>query len=313
MVSIIVPVYNVEPYLNECLDSLLQQTYRDIEILLVDDGSTDRSGDICDEYAMRDARIVVTHQKNKGLSAARNTALDQARGKYIMFVDSDDYVMADYVSHMVSLMAQEKDADIAICRFYNCYEQKGGTYLQKPCISQPEKYVMSGMEILPRRFDAMKIYYVVPWNKIFRREIFAEIRFPEGQVCEDAWVSLDYYRISKKVVCTDEMLYCYRSRSDSITHKPSTKYVEGQLLWLEREIRYFAEAGQKENLVYPARLYISMRYKNRNLKGLENSKEREECWNTAIKALLADKDISVKDMLKYRLRNIVYRMRKRKS
>jgi glycosyltransferase involved in cell wall biosynthesis len=305
-VSVIVPVYNVEAFLPECLDSLLAQNYPNLELLVVDDGATDGSGAICDEYAARDGRITVIHQKNMGLSGARNTGLEQADGDYIMFVDSDDYVMPDYVGHMVAAIEQE-EADIVICRFYNCNEQEDGTYRPTPCVSEPQQYCLSGSEILPRRFDEMKMYYGVAWNKIFRREVLSHVRFPEGRTCEDVWASLDYYLRCNKVICLGEMLYCYRNRMGSISQSSSLAWVESQMEWLERELQYFYEQNQPENLVYPARHYIALFSRNRR-RGLRQGQEREKYWNMAIRAVLSNKELSSADKIKYRVRQLQHRI-----
>jgi len=123
LISVIIPVYNVEPYLKKCLDSVVTQTYKEIEIILVDDGSTDGSGPICDEYAAQDKRIRVIHKRNGGLSDARNVGLDRCSGRYVTFIDSDDYVASDYVERLYRILV-EYNADIAVCDYFEFYDEE---------------------------------------------------------------------------------------------------------------------------------------------------------------------------------------------
>lgn len=306
VVSIIVPVYNVAAYLRECLDSLINQTYQKLEIILVNDGSTDESGVICDEYAQRDSRIQVIHQENKGISAARNAGLKRMREEYLAFVDSDDYVAPDYISYFVSVMEQEKDADMVICRFYNYRQSEGDAYVPIPCVSQPEKRVMSGQEILPRRFGKMKVYYTLPSNKIYKRALFDGIFFPEGRTAEDVWISLDLFCRCEKVICTDKLLYYYRNRKGSISNDPSAKWILAQLDWLERELQFFLDSSNSENAVFPAREYVSMMYKNKRVLQKREKDDRQQYWEAAVKVLLSGRRLSFKDKMKYLFYKMTY-------
>lgn len=304
MVSMIVPVYNVQDYLVECLDSICKQDYEDIEILVVDDGSTDESGKICDLYAEKDVRVKVIHQENRGLSGARNVGLASASGKYVMFIDSDDYVAPNYVSYMVEIMESNNNADMGICCFYNTVKQRNGNYLPQLCISKPEQFIMSGQDIIPKRFGALKVYYVHVGNKIYRRELFDNLCFPEGRTCEDAWISLDLYSRCRKVLCVDKPLYFYRNRPDSISHSKSINWIQAQLDWLEREISYFTKSENPGDVIYPARSYISFIYKNRYNLPLKINKQCSYYWEVAIKSLLYDDRITIIDKAKYCYYNI---------
>ena len=306
MVSMIIPVYNVQQYLKECLDSVCGQDYKDIEIIMVDDGSTDESGKICDDYGQKDSRVRVIHQQNKGLSGARNTALEIVHGEFIMFVDSDDYVATNYVSHMVSLIEQDEDIDIGICRFYNAYEQGAEGISIKECVSKAEKSLLEGKDILPRRFGAHKVYYVLAWNKIYRKNMFSGLRFPEGHTCEDAWISLDLYRKCKKVSCTDEALYYYRIRSGSISNTSSAKWIMAQLEWLNREIAYFMESDSSEDGIYPAQAFVSLMFKNRKKLETKNDIECKQHWHYALNILLHSEKISKIDKMKYYIYRFLY-------
>ena len=213
MVSIVIPVYNVEEYLRECVDSVLNQTYSDIEVILVDDGSTDQSGNICDEYAEMDSRIKVIHKKNGGVSAARNTGIDKAVGEYLLFVDSDDAIHSELVEAYMSNLSDR----ISLCDF-DSDQEKWRQF-------QPEK---DGIQIEQvERSAFMKLFYMdymnVPFNKLFRADMIKEnnIRFPEGKsLGEDLIFNLDYIRAMKtEYQILHGPFYYYReNRSGSLSN-----------------------------------------------------------------------------------------------
>lgn len=208
-ISIIVPVYNVEKYLARCIDSLLSQTHTDFELLLVDDGSTDGSGAICDRYAYQDDRIRVVHKGNGGLSAARNSGIEIARGRYFGFVDSDDYVDADMYEHLYGMIEKE-GADLAVCGYYDCYCDL------PPRKNDPYYAVMGPQEALNLVFDG-KISGVSACNKLYRSEIFDDIRYPQGKTSEDAYVIVRILMKTRKVVVSSEQKYYYIHRRNSVT------------------------------------------------------------------------------------------------
>lgn len=212
VISIIVPVYKVEAYLKACVDSLLCQTFSDIEILLVDDGSPDHCGSICDEYAEKDARVRVIHQKNGGLSRARNAGIERAQGEYLCFVDSDDYVAPEYCESLYALL-RDNDCDLSVCGV--CRFEDGTT---------PSWDSEDGQSIRVDRVDFLRMQLEKKsefgvWNKLYRRELFSRIRFAEGRIHEDVIWSGDLARnLRGSVVCTSKALYYYRQRSGSIVH-----------------------------------------------------------------------------------------------
>ncbi len=227
-VSIIVPVYNVEEYLQPCIDSISGQTYPSFELLLVDDGSTDGSGAICDTVANNDSRIKVIHKPNGGLSDARNHGMQYARGKYITFIDSDDTVAKDFLSIMVT-KAEEQNADIVQCSF--ALQEKNlhtGTKSEFSC---------NGSDGL-RRFLIRDTVYVAACGKLYKRELFQDIEFPLGRINEDhCTVYKTVYR-ANKIICIDYALYWHRMRAGSIMHTPfSGKNLE--LITVADEIRLF--------------------------------------------------------------------------
>ena len=224
MISVIVPVYNVEPYLRKCLDSVINQTYKDMEILIVDDGSTDGSDDICDEYKT-DNRVKVFHTENRGLSCARNVGLDNAKGDWIGFVDSDDWIEPEMYELLIK-GAEETGADIVECGIF--MEFKART-IQYPAI-QDTVCETDAVEALIRR----KIRNQV-WNKIWKEECFADIRFPEGRNYED--ISTVYKIVQKaRVTGIKGEYYHWRQRASSISHRHDKKDLEDG--WIAYKKRY---------------------------------------------------------------------------
>lgn len=209
LASIIIPVYNVEPFLRKCLDSVINQTYENIEILIVDDGSTDHSGKICNDYSV-DSRVTVFHQVNGGLSAARNTALNHSNGEYLFFVDSDDFVSPTFVSDAVTVLEKE-DSDIVI---FN-YTEAGMTNEEKNVYSKIAN--LTAYEIKQKIISDDIGNYV--WNKAYRKFLFSKLRFPEGEWFEDLAVMDQLFMQAKKISMLNKSLYFYRIQNTSYLHK----------------------------------------------------------------------------------------------
>ena len=220
VVSIIVPVYNVKSYVGECVESLCRQTYTNLEILLVDDGSTDGSGEVCDEYAGRDERIRVIHQANRGLSGARNMGLDDARGEYIAFVDSDDLVSTNYVETLYELL-MKYEADIAACAYVKGTTEQLTDIREKVLsLDNVKEICMPSVKLLKQWHGKYKQQETVAWNKLYCREVWngrKKIRFPESRNHEDVLISHLVVQGAKTIVLTTEILYFYRIRKGSIT------------------------------------------------------------------------------------------------
>ena len=208
-ISIIVPVYNIASYVAKCIESLLGQTLSGIEIILVDDGSSDESGRICDKYRLRDPRILVIHKKNGGLSSARNAGIDAASGKYIGFVDGDDWVSVNMYQELYYLAESEK-AQIVSCKYREVYEEDAvGASGKKTFSTLSQKNAL-------KRFFLRQISESV-CDKLFLRTMFSDIRFPEGEINEDTCVVVKLLLQSRKVVFLERELYFYRKRTGSIT------------------------------------------------------------------------------------------------
>ena len=208
LISVIVPVYNVEPYIAECIESIQNQTYINLEIILVDDGSTDASGDICDQYAAYDERIVVIHQENGGLSAARNAGIVVAKGDYIAFIDSDDYIGQTMYEDLLHLL-KEHNLDIIGC---SVFRDKSGTIIESCNDGQLEIYEKDDALRL-----AMHDAFTSVWNKLYKKDVVKDIRFPVGRKFEDSATSYLYVANSNRVGHINRCYYYYRVNPNSIT------------------------------------------------------------------------------------------------
>lgn len=214
LVSVIIPVYKVEKYLKKCVDSVIGQTYQNLEIILVDDGSPDRCGEICDEYQRIDSRIRVIHKENGGLSDARNAGIDAAHGDYLMFVDSDDYIAAAMVEKLLTALETEQ-AGMSLCNFL--YVAEDGAPMEECNQGMPVKTeVLSGVEAIHRLSLERGECYTIACCKLYQAALFREIRFPRGKRNEDEFVSHILFHKCDRVACLGEALYYYVQRADSI-------------------------------------------------------------------------------------------------
>lgn len=222
LISIVVPIYNVKEYLDACIKSIINQTYKNIEIILVDDGSTDGCADLCDEYKKFDSRIRVIHKENGGLSDARNTGLEVANGVYIVFIDSDDYVNVNMVKELYDTIIKT-NSDISICKFkrvkseiIDIYENKENKSLE----------ILSGKKVIEEVYggNGEEISFVA-WNKMYKKDLFydKEIRYPKGRIYEDTFTTYKLLYYSKAIAIIDKYLYYYRVREGSIINTNITK------------------------------------------------------------------------------------------
>ena len=211
LISIIIPVYKVEKYLENCIESVLKQTYTNLQIILVDDGSPDNCGKICDEYAKKDPRIEVIHKVNGGLSDARNVGIAKAKGKYIGFVDSDDYIKEDMYEILINLI-KEYDADVSICNLYDVID--GKEYIKN---NENGIQEYSRLEILKEVLLDKNIQSYA-WNKLYKKELFDEIKYPIGKKYEDIGTTFYVFEKCNKIVVTSEPEYYYLKRSDSLVN-----------------------------------------------------------------------------------------------
>ena len=221
-ISLIIPVYNVSWYLRQCLDSVIGQTYNNLEIIIVDDGSTDDSGSICDDYAQVDNRILVFHTENHGLAAARNYGIDRATGEYLAFLDSDDWIDPGMFEKLVSY-TKEYDPDVLAFKY--AIEWKDHTEDIFLNLKDADKVaVYEGKEIVTDFILGERISNC-SWNKLYRRSIFSDVRFPDGEVYEDIGCLFRIMDKAQKLVCIPEYLCHYRKRRNSIGDVYSAKNI----------------------------------------------------------------------------------------
>ena len=211
LISVIVPVYNVEKYICRCLDSILNQTYSNLEIIIIDDGSTDHSGRICDAYAEKDNRVIVIHEHNRGVSGARNKGIDASSGEYLSFVDGDDFIDQDMLQTLFLAMQKDK-SDIACCNYLQVDEhgKPFGNYL-------PIKDGCVDCQDAINFFIMLGGYYVVLWNKLYKSSVFQSLRFPIGKRYEDLFVFPQIINQCKKISHIHKALYYWVRHSDSFT------------------------------------------------------------------------------------------------
>lgn len=289
LISVIVPVFNVEDYLVRCIDSILNQIYSNLEIILIDDGSPDKCGMICDYYAGRDGRITVIHSKNEGLSAARNKGIDISKGEYITFIDSDDYVSDGYILKMVQV-AEKFQCDVVQCGFVK------GESSVFPVISQSTKIEF---------FDNSSVFFnrklkVTAWAKLFRSEVLKPFRFPEGKINEDEFFTYKVVYFSKKVVIMDISLYYYFQSPSSIMRGKNKKirldfidaYQERLDLFLRNGEHDLVELTKKE-LAIRAMLYF-IKFKKMNS---ETRNKLMSTFYSNTKGIIYSDVISIKERL----------------
>lgn len=248
-ISVIVPVYNVESYVEACLRSILRQTFRDLEILVVDDGSTDSSGEICERLSREDERIHVFHQENGGLSAARNTGLQAASGEFVAPVDSDDLLSPAYMEKLLNACLQNHaQASVCDCRgFTEDREWEAAAGEQKDCREEKSVQTFSSAECLEHMYHPISSgMSFTAWGKLYQRSLFTEkkLEYPVGKIHEDQFVTYQLLDAAERIAYVPEELYWYRTRSGSIMHR---KFDRRRLDLMEAtrgQCLYFLEKGE---------------------------------------------------------------------
>ncbi len=263
LISVIIPVYNVDSYLDRCISSVVSQSYKKLEIILIDDGSSDLSGEICDKWALRDSRICVIHQKNSGAGAARNAGLDAACGDYIAFIDSDDYISHDMYEHLLEIIGE---ADIAEC-----------AYLKVECDNDNAAFAdghststLFTEEAMREHINNTRFCQVI-YNKLYRRETVGKIRFPVGMMIDDEFFTYRVLGEAEKLISSDKVCYAYRQQPDSVMHSmPIEKRVQAVAAKSER-LEYLKERFPSLVALGTVDLYFTCIYQGqlalRNLDG----------------------------------------------
>jgi len=278
LISIIIPIYKVEQYLRRCLDSIVNQTYANLDIILVDDGSPDNSPQICDDYAAKDNRVTVIHKKNGGLSDARNAGLDICKGKYISFVDSDDWIDANYVKTLFDLLT-ETNTDIAIGNFFKTDgSKKTPTFpIQHRTLKPTEAIICCTRGNTPA--------FAISCSKLYKKELFNNLRFPVGKYHEDEYTTYLLFYKSTSIAYTSQVLYYYYSRESSIM---TSQHPYDALEAFEQRYLFFKKKKEKEllpHLLPPlCWLYLYCSFLERN----NGSRQKEKEYHSKLQSNITD-------------------------
>lgn len=310
VLSIIVPIYKVEKYLNKCIESILNQTFNEYELILVNDGSPDLCLDICRKYEKSDSRVIVIDKENGGISSARNVGLDIAKGKYIGFVDSDDWVEKSMYETLISI-AEKYNADIVHCEYIEAMDESAKIVQEKKIIEK----CLEKDEALDNLYNELTVSSAIAWNKIYKKELFNGIRYPVGKIHEDEFITYKLIYKANKVVYTNEKLYYYRNTPNSITNSSFNLKRLDYYEALEERIRFFDKVNNKKMLGKTIIHYyfklIGSYYSN---KDANDKKKMEEIINEKLKSgykmLIHSKDIKLKNKLRgtfFRISPSIYR------
>lgn len=251
IVSVVVPVYNVEKYLSRCIDSIRAQTYENLDIILVDDGSSDASGSICDAAAKMDERITVLHKANGGLSDARNAGIDMAKGSYICFIDSDDVIAEYFVEDLLHLCVNE-NAQVAVGQYEMFHKE-----MQFHKIEAEQITLLSGTDAVRQLLESAYVTYVIACNKLYDIGLFKSIRYPKGLLHEDEATTYKLLYNANRVVETNNVVYGYYIRENSITTGTFSLKRLDYLMIAKERAEFFLAEGKSE--LYDKFLYIYMR------------------------------------------------------
>lgn len=238
LVSVIIPIYNVEKYLEQCIESILNQTYENLEVILIDDGSTDNSPAICDSYAERDERIIVIHQNNQGISSVRNRGIKESRGEYIFWIDSDDYISEITIEELWKNLI-ETNADMSICEYTQGSDREYRFEKEKQEYKQVWDY-KKGLELIYRS-NHFSFVMAASWAKLIKKSLYDGLMYPEGKIFEDIYMSHRLISHCRKIVYSNHVLYYYYQWPDSILGKKL--YIEklDYLGAFEERIHFFEE------------------------------------------------------------------------
>lgn len=301
LISVIVPIYNVEKYLNKCLNSIINQTYDNLDIILVDDGSTDTSGKIAEDFAKKDSRVNLIHQANGGLSNARNRGLTVARGEYITFIDSDDYVTHDYVQYLYDLIKNTGfSVKLSLCSLMNHYEL---TDKNISC-GNNEEVVLTGKKCI-EMMCYQKLVDTCAYAKLARRELYKKVQFPEGKLFEDIATTYKIFMQCDKVACGFNPKYYYNVRSNSIV---TSKFNFSKLELLDMTdqmandvLRVYPDLKKAvlRRQVYARFSTLNQSLKGKNVKGVQQNLVKYIKNNR--QSVLKDKKIPRRDKIAYAL------------
>ncbi len=287
-IAVIVPVYNTEPYLHPCIQSILKQTHRNLEVILIDDGSTDQSGAMCDDFAEKDSRVRVIHQDNQGLSAARNNGLDCSVSPYVFFVDSDDWLLPDCLQQLMEFMAAGQ-SDVAMCRLERTDGKGYSAGLSEPEWARTWQK-KEALEYIDRQLSGLMS---VACGKLLKRNLFQNIRFPVGRYHEDEFTTYRLLFNAERIGVMNRFLYMHRIRENSITQSrlSVTRAKDAVEAWMERGM-FFQSQGMG-SLALSSFSYANhlMRVYSERLKGnmtdseIQTWQELKQAWAAAVRTL----------------------------
>lgn len=298
-ISIIVPIYNVEKYLNRCIDSILAQTFTDFELILVDDGSTDNCIKICNEYAEKDNRIVVIHKENSGLSAARNTGLDIATGEYIGFIDSDDYIHPQMYEILYSKIIKS-NCDLAISRFKKIYNNEDE--FKEYNIDSIKYYKLNSKEALNELCGNNSVQFVIACNKLYKKNLFDKLRYEDGRYHEDEFIIHNLLYKCRDIVYIELDLYNYYQREGSIMKNNSPKRIIDSLDAYESRMKFFYKNKMNNLTDYIAYFYVIKffnEYKKEFIINNNYNKKMKRSFLNNIIFLLNSSKFNIKEKLSF--------------
>ncbi len=300
LISVIVPIYNVEKYLEKCITTIVNQTYKETEIILVDDGSTDSCPKICDNWLKKDERIKVIHKKNGGLSDARNAGIDIAKGKYICFVDSDDYLEKNYIEKLYFSL-KENNTNISQCGIK--YVDENNRTLKT--IGYSSNCLISGRQAIIESLNEHFVENEVVWNRLYKKNIFDIIQFPVGRIHEDEYVIYKILYNEEKISIISDALYCYRQSNTSIMRSNyNLKKFKDFCDAYDEKIMYFRERNDIQIHDMVIRSYLSnlsniyIKLSNNREIGKEVLQGIRVTYKKLYKKVTKSKNISIKNKLK---------------
>lgn len=300
LVSIIIPVYNIEKYIERCVESILEQSYTNLQILLINDGSKDRSGAICEKLKKRDSRIEVYHKVNGGLSDARNYGILHANGKYLSFIDGDDWIEKEYIEKLL-LCVLKYNADFSQCQFQYAFDDR----IEKLDVKQEKIQVFSREQAIISFIESGPIgISVVAWGKLYKREIFSKIKYQKGMVHEDVFTTCDIiFEAINKVVIVDEPLYNYYQRIGSISNSNNVKRYCDRIIAQKHVLDRAEKEGkacyciEAEYMLFDSIMNILVEIPNKLLSNVEFIRNiRTSCRKVKIKSL-QKKNVKIRVLL----------------
>ena len=292
LISVIVPIYKVEPYLERCINSITSQTYQNLEIILVDDGSPDRCGEICEALVQCDSRIKVYHKENGGLSDARNFGVEHSHGEYISFIDSDDYVAPNYIDYLFTLL-KKYNADISVC----CSTETHGDTADYPTNDEiPNEQIFTGKKVCFKLFGNLYTVLVTAWGKLYRSDVVKKYFFPVGKIHEDEATTCKYYYEAEKIAVGNQCLYAYYQNKESIMHT-KTNSLNPDMIWAFEHRAVFFEEHKETKLAHIAWSILYNCY-------VRDSIENQGRSDSLIKNFAKGKKLSIKTRLEIKLYQI---------